>query len=182
MSGGASADPSFIGGCQVLLNTLTAANSATLSDTTSFTSTYTSYMLVFSNLVAGTNNTSAELQLHSNGSFQTTSYLTSGIAPNASSSSSFVAPTTYIPLSATTAMGTALPGINGVARIFNASGTSGPKIVTMQMGLGGGATARSTLFMDPDSGTVATLQLTVFSFCYPAGNITSGTIEVYGIK
>jgi hypothetical protein len=56
----------------VLLNTMTAANSATLSDTTSLTCAFTSYEIVFENLIPATASATAELQVHSGGSFQAT--------------------------------------------------------------------------------------------------------------
>jgi hypothetical protein len=59
----------------VLLNTLTASSSASLSDTTSFTSAYSAYLLVMENLIPATNAVSLELQLQAAGVFQTTGYL-----------------------------------------------------------------------------------------------------------
>lgn len=61
-------------GSWVLLATLTAANSASLSDSTSFTSTYDEYEIVLENILPATNSVEAYLQVRSGGAFQTASY------------------------------------------------------------------------------------------------------------
>lgn len=123
-SGGGSADPSYLGGCWRLLNTLTASTSSTLSDTTSITSTYNEYVLVFDNLLPTNNNTTCEIQVHSGGVFKSTTYLgtinwSGGIGGSENT-------TTYIPCSqTTTTQNTAsLGGISGFIMLHNPSATS----------------------------------------------------------
>src|SRR5690348_10699019 len=76
LSNGASADVSFKSGPWTLLNTLTASASASLSDTTSLTSTYSEYEIVFANLIPATNNDTCSFLVHSGGAFKSTGYLT----------------------------------------------------------------------------------------------------------
>ena len=119
-SGGASADPPYAGGCWRLLNTLTASASATLSDTSSMTSTYSEYLLVFENLLPTNNNSTCEIQVHSGGAFKNTTYLASNnfgtVAPFTS--------TTFIPCSQSANVPNTGPGISGSVMAFNPSSSA----------------------------------------------------------
>lgn len=122
-SGGASADPSYAGGCWRLLNTLTASTSASLSDTTNVTSTYNDYLLVFENLLPTNNNSTCEIQVHSGGAFKNTTYLASvNFVSGGLGSGSNV--TTYIPCSQATNVPNTGPGIVGWIMIHNPSSSS----------------------------------------------------------
>ena len=178
VSNGASADPSFKSGCRVLLNTLTASNSATLSDTTSLTSTYSSYEIVFDNLLPATNAVTLDLQVHSGGSFQSTSYINSTIGFTGGSVTPHnISTTAFVPLSNAADIVNVAPGASGYVRIDNPSGASVSKMV---FGLGTYAGSTSVGFV-----TVAGLwnnaaAIDGFQFLMSSGNITSGTIKIYG--
>lgn len=120
-SGGASADPSYLGGCWRLLNTLTASASATLSDTSSMTSTYSEYLLIFENLLPTNNNSTCEIQVHSGGTFKNTTYLAS-VSFGALGGVSNV--TTYIPCSQATNVPNSGGGISGHIMAFNPSSSA----------------------------------------------------------
>lgn len=167
----------------VLLNTLTASASATLGDTTSFSSTYSAYDIVFTNLLPATNAVQAELQVHSGGSFQATTYvsLLSSIANVAFTPSTSGAVTTYIPLSvagdASNASGSY--GVSGTLRIHGpvTSATFVKSIVGLMTNSSGGV-ARLAQVSGMWNNTPA---ITGFQFLFSSGNITSGTIKIYGI-
>lgn len=122
-SGGASADPSFTGGCWVLLATLTANSSASLSDTTHITSAYADYEIVFENLLPTNNNTTCEIQVHSGAAFQSTAYLASinfvsgGIGTGTNL-------TTYIPCSQATNLQNTGSGLVGRIMVHNPSSSA----------------------------------------------------------
>jgi hypothetical protein len=154
----------------VLLNTLTASNSATLSDTTSFTATYSSYDIVFENIVPVTNAEVFQVLVHSGGSFQATGYLNTGTAT-----------TTFIDTIRSVAVdNTAGKGLNGTVRVSNVSSTTTYKMVTgfVSAFSGGG------MQMTYNSGLWNTSAAAIdgFEFLFAAGNISTGVIKVYGIQ
>lgn len=177
-SQGAGSPPVFASGPGKLLNTLTASSSATLDDTTSFTSAFNEYELVFENLIPVTNGQPFALLVHSGGAFQTTSYVWSAIVNpvgNAVTGGSTV--TTSISPQFGVSNAAANGGMSGHAIIHTPSGTASPKAWTGQFLLGTGS---GTL----DTGTFSghwnnTAAVDGFQFKYAAG-ITSGIIKVYG--
>jgi hypothetical protein len=160
----------------VLLNTLTASSSATLSDTTSFTSTYGSYELVFDSLIPATDSVTAQFQVHSGGSFQSSNYVQRGYIPNGTAIVS-QGSTTFVGLSNTTSQSNSGPGISGRLRIYSPS-TSALHAIEgrVQYNFSGGA-GPWTFGGYWNSSAV----ITGFQFLFSSGNITSGTIKVYGI-
>lgn len=168
-----------------LLATLTASNSASLSDTTHITGTYTSYKLIFQNIIPATNEKILELQIHSGGAFKATGYLwTQGLFEGTTTISTNSAAGTFIPLSyATDASGNALantaPGMSGEITIINPS-VSGLISVSGQFnylaGVANGVTVGQTYGYWNTAGVVDGFQVLMDS-----GNITSGSILIYGI-
>jgi len=174
-SNGSGADPSYtVIASPVLLNTLTASSSASLSDTTSITGTYRQYVIEFVGFSTSTG--PLALLLHGSGSFQTTGYNNFLGAP-ATTGGSTAGTDTSIPL---------IPA--GIANINNA---------TVSITLYGTATGsiiqgRSTYYYF-DGGSVARFGMSdlsaqfVFGTCdgfklQPAsGTLSSGTIYVYGV-
>lgn len=167
---------------RILLNTLTASNSATLDDTTSLTSTYSEYEIVFENIVPATNAVAFQALYQVSGTFQTSGYkaLCNNLNTSGAGASS---ETTQIPitrssgdLSSTASNG----GYCGTARIFNPSGTASGKLWSST----GSAfqTGTSTTGSFITSGFYnATTAVTGLRFKMSSGNITSGIIRVYGI-
>lgn len=170
-------------GSMTLLNTLTASSSASLSDTTSFTSTYSSYEIVFINVLPATNSTSFSLQVHSGGTFKSTSYLTNQLRWTASSSAVDSSQTGNIPLTnsgSADVSNTSTMGICGNIRIYNPSETVHVKRFTGQIDYqtAGGATA-SSMITGCWSGSAAAID--GFQVLFNSGNIASGIIKIYGI-
>lgn len=161
----------------VLLNTLTASTSASLSDTTSLTSTYSSYQIVFENLLPATNADAFEFLVHSNGSFQATSYLCT-ILPIGSAVQQ---PTTYIGVTSSAAVANSGAGMCGIATIFNPSQATSFKLVQGQStGQIAGPTLSFAIFGGMwTGGTTAVDGFQVKTVS--GGNITSGVIKIYGI-
>lgn len=158
----------------VLLNTLTASNSATLADTSSLTSSYSSYRLIFQNLIpATTTSQTAELLSHSGGAFPATSYLAESVANGTAA-----AQTTYVPVSAASTTISAV-GINGSCDINAPSQTASPKNWLCHFTYYNGTSVfnlDSSGFWNGGNGAVDG-----FQFAFGTGNITSGVIKIYGI-
>lgn len=167
-------------GGPVLLATLTASNSASLSDITHITSAYQVYEIDLIDILPATNGVSVELQVHSAGAFQAASYLTnygftSGTVNTMTVSS---AVTTYIPLYPTSQAANTGPGISGVIRLYNPSGTTAPKMVN-----GTVCQYNGSIIV---TGTIggywnANGAVDGFQILFSSGNITSGTVKIYGI-
>lgn len=168
----------------VLLNTLTASNSTTLSDTTSLTGTYSYYRIVFQNIVPATNQKILELQVHSGGAFKATGYITDcqqfGVASVQANSSSA---TTYIPISFPSdtqvySLGNVAPGLSGYVEIFTPS-VSGLIMIggqTTLLAANGNTAMMMTSGYWNSAGVVDGFQVLMDS-----GNITSGVIKIYGV-
>lgn len=166
ISNGASADPTFQTGAFVLLNTLTASSSASLADTTSFTASYTRYFIVLEGIIPATGAVNAQLRVNSGG-VKSTSYLSSDGA------------TTFVPLTlAASTLATTQPGLFAQAILYQPSGTSARKMVQIASVYVTGAaptSARISGYWDGGNGAVTGIELSMSS-----GNITSGTVKIYG--
>jgi|SRR5882724_978927 len=177
ISNGAAADPSFKSGPWTLLNTLTASNSATLGDTTSITATYADYEIVFENILPATNTVSLNLQVHASAAFQNTSYVTSSIGSNGGGAfGSGVATTTAITLMQV--QGNAGPGISGTISVYAPTGSSTPK--QWNGTFSGNTTTPTAVFEVAGGYWNNNTALDGFQVLMSAGNITSGTIKIYG--
>lgn len=171
-----SAPPSA--GQMILLNTLTASSSATLNDTTSLTSAFSVYEIIFENIVPATTSTTFELQVHSGGSFQATGYIASTFGNAGSTTVSNSNPTTFIQLSAATQVNNSLPGLSGHIRVYT------PSVASLH--LWNGQIAHF------DTATVANVitsgywntsaAVDGFQVLFSTGNITSGVVKIYGIQ
>lgn len=162
---------------RVLLNTLTASASATLDDITSFTAVFSEYEIVLVNLIPATTAVSLNLRVHSAGVFKSTGYnanllRTAGAAPTVTSSTAFIA------LAGSASLVFDDPGVSGLARVSSPSGTTGRKMWSGLMGaLGGGVAELNTAVGFWDGGNGA---ITGFRLLMSSGNITSGTVKIYG--
>lgn len=160
----------------VLLNTLTASNSASLSDTTSLTSTYSSYKIVISDLIPATSS-NLELLVQVGGSFVVTGYVGGSGGFTSSGSTSFSNTTTYISLAGGT-LNNAAPGYGADLIILNPSAAAITQI--------GGSFIASSGSSSDVYGTVGGYYntsgaVTGIKFQAVTGNLTSGTIKIYGI-
>jgi hypothetical protein len=167
-------------GAMVLLNTLTASNSASLSDTTSLTSSYSAYKLIFTNLLPASNNVGMQFQVHSGGAFQNANYVTQLIFGRAAGLAANNTATTFIGMSEAASILNTGPGLNGEMLITNPSQTTARKIITGLLAYPDSATiceiATIAGFWDGGNGAVDGFQVAA-----SAGNLTSGVIKVYGI-
>lgn len=162
-----------------LLNTLTASNSATLSDTTSLTSTYTFYEIVFENIIPATNAQVCELQVHSGGSFQATSYKTTSYGNNSGGVQVPSSPTTFIGCSLSAGnTGNSAPGTSGSIRVYSPSTVALHQWGGQFTGWDGGGTTVMTTGGFWNSSAV----IDGFQVLFSSGNITSGVIKVYGYR
>lgn len=179
-SNGAGVDPSFKSGGWTLLNTLTASSSATLSDTTNITSSYREYLIEFENLVPATNSVTANLQVYSGGSFQTTGYISSimyssSTAVAASGQTTAVFLSTPSNISSTASVG----GTSGYVQLSNPSGTSFPKHI---FGIGVDVNGGTSIAYPHTTGGMwnNTAAITGFQILMSSGNIATGVVRLYG--
>lgn len=167
----------------VLLATLTASGSTSLSDTTHFTSTYSSYELVFHNLVTSTTAVALLLQVHSGGSFQTASYVDSVIINTTGYAQ--IQAINSIWLTNSGVINTSAGGVSGVIRLTGFNIASTPKWWTGQVSMLG---TSSLAYLIGVSGMWnSTSAIDGFQVCFattaPTCNtsgITSGVVEIYG--
>lgn len=176
VSQGASA-PLYKSGVPVLLNTLTASNSVTISDTTSITATFNDYELFFENVIPATAATNLELQLFISGVAQTTSYLGQAEAI-ANGVAAFAQPTTFIQVGGNTT--NSQPGVSGKCTIYGANTASVTKQVVCQTTSVNGS-GQAVLLISSGSYTATTGPVTGVQFLETSGNITSGSVKIYGI-
>jgi hypothetical protein len=166
-------------GSYVLLETLTASNSASLTSSVSW-SGYTAIEIVMSNLVPATNNVTGQIQVVANSSTQTTLYAgqtvtTNGTAIQAASWSSAIIDS-FSSLIANTG-----PGVSGTVRLHNV-GNAVQHHITLLSTTSNTSSAAGVAWgggVWPSSGTNFALTGAVISMS--SGNITSGFVKIYGI-
>lgn len=161
----------------VLLHTLTASNSTSLQDITTLTTAgYTDFEIVLENLIPATNNTILGLQVHSGGSFQSTSYSCVCAFFSSASNTDANTSTTSIRFCTTMPNTVATGGVSGRIRVANPQGTASQKAWFGQFqGNGFG-------FLVTGLWTGGTGAVDGFQIAAETGNILSGTVKVYGIK
>jgi hypothetical protein len=158
-----------------LLNTLTASASASLQDTASFLLPFTSFEIVFENIVRASANSNGQMTVQSGGSFQTTGYVAASATLTAGGMA-YSAPTTFIPFDNNQGISTVAP-ISGVLRVSRPSQTTARKHFTGQTANVNSQPVVNNLTGYWDGGNGA---ITGFQIAMSAGNITSGIIRVYG--
>lgn len=166
-------------GALTLLSTLTASNSATLSDTTHITSTYNAYLIVFQNVLPATNNQNFKVQFSVNGG---SSYLASGYAGSPGGSSTIG----IVDVAASfLGSGTVQATISNVA---TSGGVSGSVVFTNPNNTGGGNSVSGTVqitgagagLMSGSNSTTSVIN--AIQFLFASGNIATGTIKIYGMS
>lgn len=173
---------------QVLLNTISANNIATVADTTSFSANYRSFLVTFDNFCPANATATLQLQVATTG----TAFISGGYVcqvPTLTSQANTVAvdtSTAVILLSgnrATTNVGNGTTyGVNGVMRVLNPSSATSRKMWVGELSYLNG-TAVSTGFMTvlPSGFQDISNALTGFQVSFTPGNIQTGTIKVYGL-
>jgi hypothetical protein len=182
VSGSITANGVPVGG-RVLLNTLTASNSATLTDTTSLTATYPTYEIVFENILPATNNDQLRLRVRSGGTFQAGAgsyvymqYIVSTLPSNAAASGV----STFLPLSNSGAAGVGnnVSGLDGTIRLHKPTATVFKDFYGQIVH--DSATQNNMITVGGSwhgSGAV----IDGLEFAYVGGNIASGVIRIYGL-
>ena len=163
----------------VLLNTITASGSpTTLSDITSLTSSYSSYEIVWYDLITNTNSETLLLQVYSGG-YKSSGYV-GGCILSDSSTASAETSTSGILLSAVSSLYNGAPGSSGRLRIFNPSASA---ICSIKGEFN--STASSSLTFIGTTGGYWNTSGVVTGFQITAGGtatFSSGTVKVYGIS
>ncbi len=178
-------------GAMTYLCTITASASASINNASPtsgscpINGTYTSYKLVFQNIIPATNERILELQIHSqNGTpgYKTTGYISNNsvLLANVENGGTI---TTYIPLtfpSATNAgaISNTAPGYSGEVTIVTPSAAALCMIYARGAYLDGGGVLVESLSSGYWNTTAA---VDGFQVLMDSGNLTSGSILVYGI-
>lgn len=155
-----------------LLETLTASNSATLQTAASWSGCST-IEFIFQNLIPATTSVSAELQVHSGGSYQTTSYVGTGFTTNATAIIT-TSQTTFIGLSNTNGVANSSPGVSGFLRLFNPSASALHPTVSHT------TYSSNNIWLNNGLWNSAAV-VDGAQFLFSSGNITSGIMKVYCI-
>jgi len=163
-------------GAPVLLNTLTAASSASLSDTTSLTASYNEYELIFENILPATNAVTLELLVHSGGTFKSTGYLTTGIGNSNGGALVTQSGSTFIPLSHATFVSNTAPGVSGRIRVYKPSSSE----VHHWLGEFSMWNGTNVAILNVCGIWNTAAAIDGFQVLFSTGNITSGVIKVYG--
>jgi hypothetical protein len=158
-----------------LLNTLNAANIASLDDTTSFTSLYNDYEVFFENLIPTTSSVTLFARVRTGVSFQSTSYTVHGMQSNGTAIGAFNS-TSAFPLSQVGTVPNNNSGVCGSLRIFNTNAGGVYKGVTAdwtQIGFSKGQTG-GVYYGDQNP-------ITGMQFLFSSGNVGSGVVKIFGL-
>lgn len=164
---------------RVLLNTLTASASASLTDTTSITGTYKNYELAFDNITPDTNGVTCRLRVTIASVVQTSGYAGVSFIALSNSSTSFGTNSTEIRCSTVTALQTTAPGVNGTITAFNPSAnqiTAWNSMFSFELP----TSVHAVMMSSANYNTVGVIN--GFELSMSSGNIASGTVKVYGLN
>lgn len=161
-----------------LIQSQTASNSADLTFTTGWTSSYRMYQVVLSQIVPATNSVSFQAQYSSDGgaTWQATSYLSgSNINAYNSTARTNLTSTTSVLLSSNNLsnVGGTTPGLSGIFYLFNMADTSRQQFI-------GSAISGSGSNILASSHNQTLVNSNALKFFCSSGNITSGNITIYG--
>jgi len=162
-----------------LLNVITANNVATINDLKSFNRDgFSSFDIIYENVLPATNGTTMELQVYTAGAFQTSGYVSSLIYTSGAATATGNT-TSFIHLSVTSNVQNSGAGNSGFARIHNPQSISTNKHVISQFcNVNSG-----NMYVGTAAGTwtTGTGAVTGFQMLFSSGNIVSGIFRVYGI-
>lgn len=153
----------------LLLATYTASASATLSDIVNLTSAYRGFRIVWHNLIPATTGVNLQLQVYEAGAYVTTGYA------NAAGGA-----TTYIDLfPGTTIANTAAYGCSGSVEIGEAASGTHARYISGKAVAGTSVPAISVLQIAGFHN--ASAAVAGFRIQFSSGNISSGTVQVFGV-
>lgn len=172
------------GGGLVLLEQHTAAASATLDFTTAITGTYDEYLIEFVNVIPATNAVSLWMRMSTNGGSTydagaNYSFLAAGTNRFGVASTGVDSGGNQILLAKSAVDNGATAGVNGSLRLFSPGSTALHKNITGQLNI---ITAGIIESQQTSGWYRITTAVNAFRFLFSAGNITSGTIRVYGVE
>lgn len=181
-SNGAGALPTMqaapAAGGLVKIQTQTASNSANLSFTTGITSTYTTYMFTLNNVVPATNAVTLNVTVTVDGgsNYLATGYL-AGVNSNPYNSATITNAnsTTAMPLTGAQ-VNTSTVGVSGNVYFYNITTANLPEM-TAQINWNSGS-QQVGLAVANNSTTTG---VNGFRFVFSSGNISSGSITLYGV-
>lgn len=174
----------------VLLNTLTPSGVATINDTTSIVATYDEYMIVLRNVVPATNNAGLLLRISQDAgaTYKATTYDTmiTGALVSGTASGAETEGTGYL-LSGKNVVfdgvsNNASYGVSGLFYLHSPNNSTSRKMISGSVSwLSGGVARREvgTIGGHYDGNNIA---INALQFIFTAGNITSGSIKIYGIR
>lgn len=169
-------DSAWVTNGRVLLGSYSASNSATLQDTTIFT-TYGAYFpnfeIVYDNIVNQTTNRPLVLEVYQGGAFKTSGYQGYTIGTSATG----YAPSTWVPLTANGAAAFPLNGYSGTARCYNPTGGG----VVNWTNQSTGVVAGLAHVQSGGGAWLTAAAIAGFRIRFDSGNIVSGIVRVYGI-
>ena len=179
-----------IGASRVLLNTISVTvATATISDSSSFTSDFDDYEIVLENIVPITSATVLQMQMQSGGFYQSTGYLGAGVAVINAGSFPYIGATTYLQLcSPSYGVYNAAPGLSGSVFVRNINQTGAPKPLKY---VGGHYLNNGSAYATDDTFTGwwngGNGAVTGFQLSFSSGNIAyiaSGVsrVKVYGLR
>lgn len=188
------ADGTWTSPTNPLLNTLTATSSASLIDTTSFTSSYSSYIILFESLVPAVQDfLQIQVSTDSGATWKNTSYISNAAvtfssgtfststSPNDPNASIILTQTNSNSLNATAGY-----GLSGIVRVFNPSGTTARKFFSGNVSYMCCVTANaadwahSLVFGFWNGGNTAINGVKLTTGL--GGNIASGIMRIYGVQ
>lgn len=176
-----STDPKAISGSRILLATLTCPNNTTqfCDDTTHITGSYNDYEIVFEDLIPATNAVQCQIQLFASNVIQTSGYLATSFGSAGVGSST----TTFIPCSQGAGVAnTGGRGLSGTIRSYGNPASFSGSFIMQWNGLFSYHNSAGAAFFATVSGYINTAPLiTGVRAFFGSGNITSGTIKIYGM-
>lgn len=188
---GSTANPQWVGSGGVLLNTITASQLGSAVDTTSFTSRYSRFRIAFENICpvsTATLTCSLNLQVATSGTSWIAASYVSNIQANVGLTTVLAGTTSLFLLTgatATTCVGTStLYGVNGHIEIVNPANAVFRKSINGDLNYitpGGVSTLTQALSMPSGFWDGASNAIVSFAVAFQTGNISTGTIRVYGI-
>jgi hypothetical protein len=152
-----------------LISVSTISSAATYSDITSITSACDDYQVVIDDLIPASNNVNLEFLVHSNGSFQNTSYINSAGGV-----------TTYFDIISN---GGNLGNVDGVSTVIYLYGVNSSVHKKLKALVSYFTTAPAAVQVNPSGGwTGGTTAIDGFELVMSSGNIASGKVRVYCLR
>lgn len=189
---GTTANPQWVGGNGVLLNTIAANQLGSAVDTTSFTARYSRFRIAFENICPVSTalvTTSLNMQVATSGVNWIAAGYISNVETFVNATAAFASSTTVILLSgnvATTTVGTStLYGTNGFIEINNPANAVFRKSISGElayMATGAAGTATNAVALPYAIWDGASTAITGINIAFQTGNIATGTIRIYGIS